>query len=240
MRPQDHYIDEVLRHAFATKGDKERLEADLRAHFAQAEERGEPLRETLEDLGTPEEVAAALSAERPIAYAGFWRRVVAFIGDSGAMVLLGLPALAGMMFIVTRVGASESPSAGWFAALCALGLTALGIFAFYFPLLEARFGRTLGKHLVRIRVIRESGAPISLGQAFVRRLSMYFEFLVLDALFVPFTQKKQRALDIVAQTVVAREPGEEPGWGGYALCLLVAMVAGTGVATLLILCARAG
>ena len=240
MKPVEHYIDEVMRHAFATKADKERLEADLRAHFAEAEERGEPLRQTLEELGTPEEVAAALSADRPIEYAGIWQRVAAFVGDCGAMVLLAWPIGAGALFIATRVLDPETPSLGGALMIGALGLAALGIYALYFPLLEGRFGRTPGKQLMKIRVIRESGAPISLGQAFVRRLSMYFEFLVIDALFIPFTQKKQRALDIVAQTIVAREPGENPGWQGYALCLLVAMVAGIGVVTLLLLCSRAG
>ena len=122
----------------------------------------------------------------------------------------------------------------------ALGLAALGVYAFYFPLFEARFGRTPGKRLMKIRVIHESGTPISLGQAFVRRLSMYFEFLVIDALFIPFTQKKQRALDIVAHTIVAREPDEEPGWQGYATCLLVAFLASIAVKALLALCAEVG
>ena len=96
----------------------------------------------------------------------------------------------------------------------------IGIALFYFPLLEWRFGKTLGKHLLRIRVVRETGSPISLGQAFVRRLSYYFEMLVIDALFIPFTDKKQRALDIIAKTVVAKEPGEEAKWWAWAVCML--------------------
>ena len=216
MKPVDRYIDEVMRHAFATKADKERLETDLRAHVAQAEERGEPLRETLEELGTPDEVAAALSAEQTIEYATFIQRVAAFIGDCGVMVLLAWPAVAGMVFVATLRGSPEDAPLGWIAVLAGCGLAALGIYAFYFPLFEARFGRTPGKRLMKIRVIRENGAPISLGQAFVRRLSMYFEFLVIDALFVPFTKRKQRALDIAAQTVVAKEPGEDSGWQGWS------------------------
>lgn len=240
MKPVDRYIDEVMRHAFATRVDKERLEADLRAHFAEAEERGEPLRQTLDGLGTPEEVAAALSAERPIEYASFFQRLAAFIGDCGVMVLLAWPAAAGMVYVATRHGSPEDGSIGWIAVLGACALAALGVYAFYFPLFESRFGRTPGKQQMKIRVIRENGAPISLGQAFVRRLSMYFEFLVIDALFVPFTKKKQRALDIVAQTIVAREPGEDPGWQGYATCLLSAFVASMAVAALLAICAAAG
>ena len=221
MKSPDRYIDEVIRNAFAAPADLERLEADLRAHFAEAEEKGEPMSRVIEDLGTPEEVAAALTAEREIQFAGFWERVIAFVGDCGALLALALPPLGLAVFLMTRVIPPDTRSNGWTLAVGALGIAIFGLFVFYFPLLEARFGKTLGKHLLQIRVIRESGAPISLGQAFVRRLSLYFEFLFIDALFVPFTQKNQRALDIVAQTIVAREPGSRPGWKGYVLCLLV-------------------
>ena len=237
MKPVDRYIHEVMHQAFAAKTDKERLEADLRAHFAEAEERGEPLRETLDGLGTPGEVAAALSAERPIEYASFFQRFAAFLGDCGALVLLAWLPMAGAVLILARFEHVDAPPIVWLASLAALGLSALGVFALYFPLLEARFGRTLGKQLMKIRVVRETGAPISIGQGFVRRLSMYFEFLVIDALFVPFTQKKQRALDIVARTIVAREPGEESGVGSYLLCLLMAGLGAAGLAALLALCA---
>ena len=51
-------------------------------------------------------------------------------------------------------------------------------------------------------------------------MSFYFEFLVLDALFVPFTDKKQRALDIVSKTVVVKE--RDPSAAGLLVCLLIA------------------
>ena len=110
---------------------------------------------------------------------------------------------------------------------------------FYFPLLEAHYGRTLGKHLMRIRVVRESGSPIGLGQAFVRRLSFYFDMLWVDALFVFFTDKNQRALDIVAKTVVAQEPGKRtPGWA-WVVCLLLPALAMCCLLALFAICAPA-
>ncbi len=239
MKPVERYINEVLRNVFASPEDRQRLEADLRAHFAEAESRGEPAARIVEGLGTPEEVAAAFNAERRLRHAGFWQRVVAFVGDCGLLGALALPAAALGVFLDSLGVMQEGPSIGWTIALAALALGFLGAFIFYFPLLEARFGKTLGKHLVRIRVVRENGAPIGLGQAFVRRLSLYFKLLVLDALFVPFTDRNQRALDIIAKTVVAREPGEKaPAWG-YAVCLLLPLVSLAALAAVALLCAPA-
>jgi uncharacterized RDD family membrane protein YckC len=66
---------------------------------------------------------------------------------------------------------------------------------------------------MKIRVLEESGRPVQLRQAIIRRLSFYFDLLTLDALFIPFTPKKQRGLDIIAKTIVVKEPGEvAPLW----------------------------
>ena len=127
----------------------------------------------------------------------------------------------------------------WLVPFGVAALAILGTFLFYFPLLEAHFGKTLGKYLMRIRVVRESGAPISLGQAFVRRLTFYFEVLWIDALFIPFTDKRQRALDIVAKTVVAQEPGESTPVWAWAVCLLLPVAAICCLLTLFALCAPA-
>ena len=72
MKPADRYIADVLHHVFAASEDKERLEADLRSHFAEAEAEGRAPREIIDGLGTPAEVAAAFNAERQFEYAGFW------------------------------------------------------------------------------------------------------------------------------------------------------------------------
>jgi uncharacterized RDD family membrane protein YckC len=76
----------------------------------------------------------------------------------------------------------------------------------YFPILEGRFGQTVGKRTLGLRVLKENGLPIGYKEAFLRRISYYLEGgLVIDALFIPCTQKRQRAFDIVARTIVIRE-----------------------------------
>ena len=239
MKPMDRYIEDVLRHVFATPEDRERLETDLRSHFAAGEAEGRAPREIIDGLGLPAEVAAAFNAERDIEYAGFWQRLVAFIGDFGLLTWFTVPVLA-LGFLMGVVGEEPGEVAIiWFVLCGLLFLALMGIWIFYFPLLEAHSGKTLGKHLMRIRVVRENGAPIGLGQAFVRRLSLFFEMLWIDALFIPFTDKRQRALDIIAKTVVAREPGQSTPVWGYIVCLLLPFMSMLCLLAVFALCAPA-
>ncbi len=237
MNPRDRYIDEVMRSAFASAEDRARLEADLRAHFAEAEARGEPPGRIIDGLGTPAEVAAAFNAEREIRYAGFGQRLVAFVADFALLVTLAVPLLALALLLESGRLASGDLSIGWGVLLTLAIVAVSGIVIFYFPLLEARFGKTLGKHLLRIRVLRENAAPIGLGQAFVRRLSFYFELLMLDSLLIFFTDRRQRALDIVARTIVAREPGDPAPTQAWAVCLLLPVVPALALIGLVALCA---
>ena len=61
MKLEDRYIDDVMRNVFASVEDRERLEADLRSHFSDAEAEGRSPRGIIEGLGSPEEVAAVVN-----------------------------------------------------------------------------------------------------------------------------------------------------------------------------------
>ena len=65
---------------------------------------------------------------------------------------------------------------------------------------EYRPGRTLGKRLMGIQVVRESDARISLGQSFLRQLPFFWQFFFFDALFVLFTERRQRAFELLTKT----------------------------------------
>ena len=239
MKPAERYIQNVMANVFATPEDRDRFEGDLRAHFAEAEASGEAAATVIEAMGTAEDVATAFNAERQMRYAGFWQRAVAFAGDFGLLLLCALPFMAlALLSNLSLAGEGPTPLSV-VVPVAIVGCVLFGLFVFYFPLLEWRFGKTLGKHLLGLRAVRETGAPLSLGQAFVRRLSLYFEMLLIDALFIPFTDRKQRALDIIAKTVVAREPGREPRVFGYAVCLLLPLVVVLCLLALVALCAPA-
>ena len=64
---------------------------------------------------------------------------------------------------------------------------------------------TVVKRLLGLRVLKETGLPIGYKEAFLRRLSLYLEIIAVDALFILFTARRQRAFDIVARTIVIHE-----------------------------------
>lgn len=228
MSVEDRYIHNVLRRVWVPEERRAGLEADLRDHFARAREAGEAPATVTARLGDPADVAAELMAGVHLPYAGFWRRTFAFLADIGLLVASSIPLLLIPLFLVPALEAMNGSDEVTFASLLVvagfvlLGLAYTGLGLLYFPVLEKRFGKTPGKHLLGLRVRDEDGGEISWGQAFLRRLSLYFEFLVLDALFVPFTKRKQRAFDLVSDTVVLREHEDDRGPGStLALGLLL-------------------
>ena len=114
----------------------------------------------------------------------------------------------------------DEPPVPFFILLMPAVMWTLAVFLFYFPALEAHFGKTLGKHLLGLRVLNEDGTRLGLGKAFLRRLSYYFDFLAIDALFAAFTERKQRALDILSKTMVVREENEL-GAARVLICLAI-------------------
>lgn len=95
------------------------------------------------------------------------------------------------------------PELGPLAVLASV-ILATWLFALGIVVAEARLGQTLGKYLFGLRVVRESGARISVGQAVVRQLPMFLEVFFVDALFALFTEKSQRAFELLSKTRVVR------------------------------------
>lgn len=204
----DRYVNDVLHNIHASTTERQRIQADLRAHLSEAIQTGKPVSEVLDRMGDPKDVAAAFMAQVPIQYASNVRRVAAFSLDMlFLLTLAGLAAIAGAGFgnltpqhpvdmIDYFIGAL------YIGAAIAFALTAVGMIILYFPLQEGRFERTIGKRLMGLRVMKENGLPIGYKEAFLRRLPFYFEFWLVDGLFIFFTPKHQRGFDIVARTIV--------------------------------------
>jgi uncharacterized RDD family membrane protein YckC len=78
-------------------------------------------------------------------------------------------------------------------------------FVYYF-VLEATFASTVGKNLLGLRVVGNSGDPVSTREAFVRNLLRTIDWLpilyLVGALAMILSAKKQRVGDIMAGTVV--------------------------------------
>ena len=206
----DRYIREVLRNIPFPIAERSRIEADPRAHLESAQAEGDPPQAVISRMGSPVEVAEELMSQVPLQYAGLWRRLAACAVDMILIfVLAAVPAFAGVALssLVPQhpAGFDHIVEAAIILALAVGARAVLGVAVLYFAILEGRFGRTLGNRWLKLWVLKETELPIGYKEAFLRRRLHYFEIMAVDALFIPFTPKRQRAFDIVARTVVIRE-----------------------------------
>jgi uncharacterized RDD family membrane protein YckC len=137
---------------------------------------------------------------------GVWIRALAICIDFvvvAAVTLLGsllvyLVLLGGGAFAEVGKGPSSWPL--WVAAF-------IGAFV-YFWWCEAVWGRTLGKRLCDLRVVRRDGARLGGGGAFVRNLLRVVDwmpvFYVLGAATIWVTPRNQRVGDLAAHSAVVR------------------------------------
>jgi uncharacterized RDD family membrane protein YckC len=213
----DAYIKEVLRKIQAPIEKKQRIEADLQAHFHEAEAAGEQVEDIISRMGTPSELAEEMMSQVKLVYASFFSRLAALLLDALILgVVTGLYLLflivLGAVTIIKPENCATAPDMIWnthnllitiWAVLA--GIAVFGAALLYFPISEARFGKTWGKQVMKLSVVKENGLSIGYKEAILRRLSFFFNIYWLDALFVFFTEKRQRAFDIIAKTVVIKE-----------------------------------
>ena len=159
----DRYIEDVLRRVVLPSARKDDLRADLREHFAAAEEGREPVEEVIQRLGEPEEVAASFMEGVELRFAGIWPRFVALCADVGFCSLGAIPAVTFGYALSSAVNNDAAPfySFSLFCVFAFFCLATFGVFLLYFPILEHFFGWTLGKKLMKIRVVSEQGGPVS-------------------------------------------------------------------------------
>jgi uncharacterized RDD family membrane protein YckC len=114
-----------------------------------------------------------------------------------------------VLFIISYAVASVfgMASATGFEILRGPAFLAFFIWFAYYVASEARFGATIGKALVGLRVVDTQGCPISLSQAVIRNLLRIVDglfFYLIGAIFAWSTPTHQRLGDRVAGTVVVR------------------------------------
>ena len=129
---------------------------------------------------------------------GVGLRAVAALIDLVLLSIVGY-ALASMTGGTTESG-FRLAGAPFFAWL----LVTLG----YYIVLEQRFGWTLGKRLVGLRVVKlDGGAPLDWQAAIVRNVLRLVDglfFYLVGAIFIWTSRNRQRLGDRVAHTVVVR------------------------------------
>ena len=123
-------------------------------------------------------------------YAKFMTRVLATLID---VVLMMVPGI---------LMATSVPYVGW-----------LMLLVFYSVALECSPAQaTIGKRVMGIKVVSKNGDPISVAQAFIRKImsTVSSSLLGLGHLLALFTEKRQALQDIVADTYVVVGTTEMP------------------------------
>jgi uncharacterized RDD family membrane protein YckC len=143
-----------------------------------------------------------------------WWRLLAWFLDG---VIAGLMIYAPGLIVAAATGALEQldrPESEVdfqvFAVplfVCFMGFVA---WAWITTLLVARYGQTMAKRVLEIRVVRSDGSQASLGRIFWLRnvvgiflLSAIPLYFLIDALFI-FSQRRQCVHDLVADTIVVK------------------------------------
>ena len=197
MTTAEGYINEVLRNMPAATPQRSQIALELRGHIAERLAAGQPIDEVVRQLGSPIALAESYLSAVPLVAPTLWRRFAAKVVDFLAAFIVLVPfawmiwttyAETGLMFaflpLIVIVGGSLLFAAGTVVA-------------------EYWFGQTFGKWLLGLRVVRMTGARISFGQAFVRMLPVALEGVFpVDAAFVFFTEKQQRAFELLSKTRV--------------------------------------
>lgn len=194
------YVEEVLACVPGAEN-RQRIEAEL---WARLDPRI-PIEQAIATYGHPRDVAELYLAATPLVSAPFFRRVAAALIDIPSVVLSGF----GFFYVMWKViGTGESfitaivtgnPIA---IALCFATLFLMS--PMYYIIAETTTSQTVGKYIMGLRTVRESGAKISVGQAILRQVPLFFSFYAFDALFALFTSKKQRLFELISKTRVVR------------------------------------
>jgi uncharacterized RDD family membrane protein YckC/ribosomal protein L40E len=165
-------------------------------------------------LSLPENLSSGY--EYQIQYAGFWMRLAAYLIDG---IILGI--ISSMIYIPLLIhyfGSSSDYS--WLYSLETNGtfdssswtiywLLLLSIYAIqiiYYTVTVGKWGRTIGKAALRIKVVKADGSRVSYGRAFGRSLAYYLNGFTLDIgfLIIAFTKEKRGLHDYIADTIVIK------------------------------------
>jgi len=208
----DQYVQAVLNHMPASMPRREQIGAELRGHIVERLERGMPLEEVLRQLGDPAALANSYLAEVPLELPPHGRRLMAKIVDS-IVVVLGIAIIC-----LTTVGSTALINDNLIWLGIVEGIILGGILgSMYTVVAEWRFGQTVGKYLFDLQVVRESGGRISFGQSFVRQLPLFLQVGWIDAMFLLFTDRRQRAFELLSKTRVvaaAAAESQQPALAG--------------------------
>ncbi|WP_439449400.1 RDD family protein [Stenotrophomonas sp. ATs4] len=188
---------------------------DLRGDYAAIDNGTAPLPGTGAISSSPYNAPAAAGAAgnaQPVVggeviYAGFWKRVAAYMIDYLVLVIPGsiIGAILGVVLGASMGAVGSGESSIEIVAQLASALINLGIGMAYYTWFHAsRGGATLGKMAVGIKVVRGNGERLTKARAFGRYWAMLLSSFTLGIgfLMAAFTERKQGLHDMICDTLV--------------------------------------
>lgn len=196
----DDYIRRVLAAMPKSMPRRAQIGLELRAHVVERSAAGDSLDDVLRQLGDPEALADSYLAAIPLENPPLAKRVAAKLVDVALALATGVVLTA----FLYRDTALATPDLLLTIALC--GCVVLCV---YTIVAETFWAQTLGKRTFRLHVVRESGRRMHAGHALVRQLPLALSIFLIDALFLFFTDRQQRAFELLSKTRVVPTFPEE-------------------------------
>jgi uncharacterized RDD family membrane protein YckC len=192
----DQYIHAVLDLMPQATPGRDQIARELRANIHERLERGEQLLDVLAQLGKPAKLADEYLAAIPMVAVPTSERFLAKLIDFGPVLVVVMP------LVYVAVKRMAFPEFNWIL-FCAFTFACSGVgLCIYTALAELATSRTLGKWMRGLHVVQESGRRITIGQSLVRQLPFLMSIYFIDAFFALFTDRHQRAFEMLSKTRV--------------------------------------
>lgn len=193
MSTAESYINQVISQLPPAGALRELVAMELRSHIAERVDHGQTVEEAIRQFGDPVTLAESYLSAVPLVPASFWRRAAAKVIDFLVLLAVFVP----IGWLIVRLDRRQV------FGLIPLLVILFAITCAVYPLIaEYRSGRTAGKRVMGLRVVRESGGRITLGQSAVRQLPVFLQVGWVDILFALFTEHHQRAFELLSKTRV--------------------------------------
>jgi uncharacterized RDD family membrane protein YckC len=135
-------------------------------------------------------------------YGGFWMRFLAKFID---YMVVNSVMVAFTLVIIVLMGMSDQRDFGLLLGLYALQiLVSFGLWLTYSTVMVGKYGATLGKMALGLKVVRPDGSPVSMGLAAGRYLAEILSGMILGIgyLMVAFDEEKRALHDQICGTRV--------------------------------------
>lgn len=154
-------------------------------------------------------------------YASFGERLAAALIDAFFMGLLQAPIIAGLLWVESNTTSSGPHDFGsWLGSYAPFICLGLLIFVGYHVIAWSLYGRSWGKALMGIRIVRSDGTPPEFGHALLRMLGYFISLASLGwgFLLMALDSRRQGLHDKIAETYVVPDKPAAPvplGLQGY-------------------------